>query len=91
MADYLSLQNATLISSWSRRDSNHRIVHDSSGWLETEMKIDKEVELILNKRAMQHQSFFQLSKMQSLNYVLPRYTALVKHLEIQEKKPTSEL
>lgn len=67
------------------------LVHDSSGWLETEMKIDKEVELILNKEEIQHQSFFQSSKMQSLNYVLPRYTALVKHLEAQKNKPASEL
>ncbi|WP_069683367.1 hypothetical protein [Legionella parisiensis] len=67
------------------------LVHDSSGWLETEMKIDKEVELILNKGEIQHQLFFQSSKMQSLNYVLPRHTSLVKHLESQEKKLSSEI
>ncbi|CAM3054970.1 hypothetical protein LEAN103870_14875 [Legionella anisa] len=66
------------------------LVHDSSGWLETEVKIDKEVELILNKGEIHHQPFFQSSKMQSLNHVLPRYTALVKHLELQEKKISSE-
>lgn len=65
------------------------LVHDATGWLETEMKIDKEVELILAKGEPQQVSFFQSSKMRSLNYVLPRYTKLLKHLESQQQRAPS--
>lgn len=65
------------------------LVHDASGWVETEMNIDKEVELILAKGEPQHVSFFQSSKMHSLNYVLPRYTKLMKYLESQQPKAPS--
>ncbi|MCE0721781.1 hypothetical protein [Legionella resiliens] len=67
------------------------LVHDASGWHETEMKLDKEVELILNKGDVHHHSFFQSSKMHSLSYVSPRYTSLMKYLESQEMKASSEL
>ncbi|CAM2850579.1 Uncharacterised protein [Legionella steigerwaltii] len=68
------------------------VVHDASGWLETDTKLDKEVELIVSKGAVHHDSFFQPSKMISLNHVLPRYIGLMKHLESLEKKdPSSDL
>ncbi len=60
------------------------LVHDASGWLETEMKIDEEVELFLSKGGSHHDSFFQPSKMQSLNHVLPRYKALKTCLATRE-------
>ncbi|KTD69183.1 MULTISPECIES: hypothetical protein [Legionella] len=62
------------------------LVHDASGWLDTEVAIDKEVELIISKGEVHHESFFQPSKMLSLNHVLPRYNALMKHLESQKKQ-----
>jgi hypothetical protein len=61
-------------------------VHDATGCLEKEMKVDKEVEQIINKGDIGHNSsFFQSSKMQSLKHVLPRYQDLLAYLGSWEK------
>ncbi len=61
------------------------LVHDDSGWLETEMEIDKEVQLILDKGKIRQDTFFSSGKRDSFNHVYPRYKALVEHLDLETK------
>jgi len=82
----LRVYSRQLNQALSSNDALPVLVHDESGWLETEIKLDKEVELIISKGGMGHSSsLFQSPKMQSLSHVLPRYMALVKHLEEGEE------
>ncbi|WP_454780355.1 hypothetical protein [Legionella sp. WA2022007384] len=62
------------------------LVHDASGWLQTEMNIDEEVEVILKGIKTYNNSFFYTNKLTSLSYVLPRYLSLKDRLESLENK-----
>lgn len=60
------------------------LVHDASGWLETEVDLEKEVRLLLEKGQASYKGFFSPAKMSSFSHVYPRYEALVATLEAQK-------
>ncbi|BCA94646.1 hypothetical protein TUM19329_10070 [Legionella antarctica] len=61
------------------------LVHDASGWLETDVQIDREVQVILDKGKIGQDRFFSSGKMDLFHYIYPSYKALVEHLESETK------
>ncbi|STX37139.1 hypothetical protein [Legionella feeleii] len=61
------------------------LVHDASGWLETEVNLEEEVSLLLKKGQPSHNTFFSPGKMASFSHVYPRYQALVEALDGPQK------
>lgn len=61
------------------------VVHDDSGWLNTEVTLEQGVELLLEKGLPSHNSFFSSAKMASFSHVYPRYKALAEALNGPQK------